>query len=392
MAQAVPVLVITDIGKDIDDTLALIYLSALVRAGRVALVGVVTTGGQNTKRKACVEWLLRLLLPECRVEVCAGVDLPLSPEHHQSWREAEVVAPLGMGQVPPGPYPIADHDAAAFILRAAQLWEGELRILAIGPLTDVAVALSLLDGTRILRGLGGLVIQGQAVVPGRGGPCDTAACTSGPLDAAGPAALLPDSDAYNIRCDPTAAALVFERLSDAVPFLLLGKHAAYRVQLGSADFAALDAACHHAIGLTPQVLRGLTHLATVSVPTFERVFGVDAGAARRMAPAELAAAVPFLSTPYDVLACVLLCPELARTFFEAEAVGAHCLVGNTAAEPGVRDAGALHEHIMQSMRTALEVVRPPRTPALCWPPCPSALAVALAVGALAVYMARRRQL
>ena len=65
--------------------------------------------------------------------------------------------------------PLPDEDAADLLLRLSHEHEGRLRILAIGPLTNLALALQR-DPSVIRRVAGVTVMGGAALVPGNMGP------------------------------------------------------------------------------------------------------------------------------------------------------------------------------------------------------------------------------
>ena len=115
-----------------------------------------------------------------------------------------------------------------------------------------------------LRSLQCLSIQGQAV-PHTGN------------------LLEPDvENAFNLRDNEAGAHAVFAELSLHVPFVLLGKHAAYRVPLWQRDFARLDAA--YPVAQLPRVLRTmLLHFFAKNPSRFAAVYPAAASLLREHA-------------------------------------------------------------------------------------------------------------
>lgn len=150
-----PVLVDTDPG--IDDALALIYLAALdcwdlraitVVAGNVPL----EMGVSNARRVAGVLGIAR------EVPIYPGCPKPLLRPLRTASR---IHGPTGLGDLTPPepPFPPADEHAVLAIDRQSRAFDGELTIIALGPLTNLAAGLvldpSLADRVRHLFFMGG---------------------------------------------------------------------------------------------------------------------------------------------------------------------------------------------------------------------------------------------
>jgi inosine-uridine nucleoside N-ribohydrolase len=127
--MAIPVLLDTDIGSDIDDAVCLAYL---LRQPECELLGVTTVSGQPDKRAMMVDAMCREAAHP--VTVYCGMDDPMIVEPRQTevpqtdalvkWRHARV-------------FP---HDEAiSFMAETIQARPGEVTLLTIGPLTNVGV-------------------------------------------------------------------------------------------------------------------------------------------------------------------------------------------------------------------------------------------------------------
>lgn len=219
----------TDIGRDIDDTVALACLSTYEAEGAVELVGLVATGGVGESRARLARfWLRKLGFADERVPVAAclapGNEISnacVFPDLGGDRDRQDVVPPLDQAAIFEGKS--SESAAADLVLEVANRYAGRLVVLAIGPLTPIHAALLLPGGKHALQGsIARLCIQAQATI-GQDGE------------------LIPDFAAFNLREDREASIRVFTDLQSSVPFELVGKHAAYRVAMERGDFERWDA-------------------------------------------------------------------------------------------------------------------------------------------------------
>ena len=197
------ILLDTDIGTDIDDAYA---LSLCLRSPELELVGVTTAHGDTALRAR----LALRLLHECgRDDIPVAVGRPTgAPEGHVNqgpWAaEFTTVTPV-------------DTPAAEFIVEQVNAAPGELTLVPIGPLTNIADALALdpdLPG-KVKR----IVIMGGCV-----------GLTDGPC-----AEIRPE---YNIVTDIPAAQALF---ACGIPFLMVPLDATLLVHLEQEHRARLAA-------------------------------------------------------------------------------------------------------------------------------------------------------
>ncbi len=169
----------TDIGGDVDDALA---LTAILRTEGVRLAGI-STGYLRPAWRA--QAALEILRREgaAGVTVAVGADTPLCG----AWNEANIP---DTGVTPRVPLPVSAEPGCEALLRAARE-DPELVLLAIGPLTNLALALRRDADT--LRGRRLFVMGGRVA-------------TAEPE--------------WNLLCDPVAAAEVFSSQMEItlVPF------------------------------------------------------------------------------------------------------------------------------------------------------------------------------
>jgi purine nucleosidase len=214
-----PAVLDTDIGSDVDDLLA---LTLLARAPEVRLIGVTTVYGDTLLRARIARWTLdRLDRPDVTVipglgETMTGRDI--------WWPGHEGV---GLADLEAAPVP-EDHDAVAWLCQTARAHAGELDLIAIGPLTNVAAALR--EDPAFAGNLHHLYIMGGAFFPER--------------------------VEHNFKCDPEAADLV---MRSGIPMSVAGLDVTKRVWVTEADLVALEGS-DHVIGavLADQVRRWWT--------------------------------------------------------------------------------------------------------------------------------------
>jgi purine nucleosidase len=178
---ALPVFVDVDTG--VDDAMALVYLFASKDAD---VVGIASTAGNVPVQQVCRNNLGLL-------ELCQTTGVPVSKGSEQPVRTPlrtaeDTHGPQGMGyaELPSSDQQLTAHDAAEAWVRAAHAYPGELVGVAVGPLTNLALALRIEPALpKLLRRL---VIMGGAFAY-RGNTTPVAE--------------------WNISVDPEAAAEVF---------------------------------------------------------------------------------------------------------------------------------------------------------------------------------------
>ncbi|HET6499852.1 MAG TPA: nucleoside hydrolase [Amycolatopsis sp.] len=174
-----------DCDTGIDDSLALAYLLASPAA---ELVGIGTVSGNVAAAQAARNTLdLLALAGRPDIPVSVGAHDPLAGAYHGGAPHVHGSNGVGEVELPGSGLATAAEDAARFLVRLAKQHGGALRIVAVGPLTNLALALDLEPA------LPGLVhdvtiMGGAALVPGN---------VSAVAEA-------------NIAGDPEAAAAVFE--------------------------------------------------------------------------------------------------------------------------------------------------------------------------------------
>jgi purine nucleosidase len=176
---------VLDVDTGIDDALALLYACA---SPEIELVGVTCVAGNvNARRVAENTRAVLELAGRDDVPVVLGREQPLvkaletTPETH---------GPRGIGyaELPPARRPLERGEAATWLVEAARMRPGDITLVTLGPLTNLAVALEREPSLPNL--LAGWVLMGGAY--------RTAGNTT------------PTSE-WNIHVDPHAAKAAFER-------------------------------------------------------------------------------------------------------------------------------------------------------------------------------------
>jgi purine nucleosidase len=209
----------TDIGTDVDDALAL----ALLAASPEAAIEGVTTVHADTPLRARIARKVLELAGRGDVPVVAGAGFPLqAPLPGNFHWNARLRGHEGKGLLPEEelvPSPVeacATDDAARFIVERARAYPGELSLLTIGALTNVARALQLeprlSDWVRELTLMGGL------------------------MDAA--SFPWPPYFETNLNCDPLASRIVFD---SGIPLTIVPMDVTTRVFLSPAQRAEMRA-------------------------------------------------------------------------------------------------------------------------------------------------------
>jgi purine nucleosidase len=190
----IPIFLDTDIGTDIDDAFA---LALILRSPELELVGVTTVAGDTQARaRLAAKMLWEAGRPN--VPVAAGEPGPPQPIDQTRWAEGFTGAPL------------TNMTAVALMRREIERRPGELTLVAIGELTNVAALLKSDPsvGEKVKR----LVLMGGAIAHGYGQDPEPAA-------------------EWNIKSNPSAAQVAF---ASGVPILMAPLDVTAMLQLDAA--------------------------------------------------------------------------------------------------------------------------------------------------------------
>jgi purine nucleosidase len=185
--------VILDVDTGVDDALAIMLA---VRSPELDVLGITTVSGNVPVARCTANTLLVLeVLNASNIPVVSGA---IAPRARAAFPAAEVHGVDGLGNVTaryPTPARRAAQGAVDFLLEMIRRFPGELTLIALGPLTNVATAIRKdPEAMRVLRGI--TAMGGAIRVPGNVGP----------------------TTEFNFAVDPEAAAIV---LGAALPFRLV---------------------------------------------------------------------------------------------------------------------------------------------------------------------------
>ena len=190
MTHRTPQPVILDVDPGIDDSLALLYALASPEA---EILAVTCVSGNVEARQVAINTLALLeLAGGTDIEVAIGREVPLerpletTPETH---------GPRGIGyaELPPPERAISERNGIDVIVEAARARPGEITLVTLGPMTNLAVALE--REPRLPRLLRRHVLMGGAF----GASGNTTPTTE-----------------WNLHCDPEAARIAFRAWADAI--------------------------------------------------------------------------------------------------------------------------------------------------------------------------------
>jgi purine nucleosidase len=185
--------VILDVDTGIDDALAILYAVASDALGEVELRAVTCVSGNVDARQVAENTRALLeLVARPDIEVALGREIPLvrpietTPETHGG-------RGIGYAELPPAATPLSSRHAVDLLLEEARRAPGEITLVTLGPLTNLAVA--VLREPELPRLLRRWTLMGGAYR------------TAGNTTALGE---------WNIHCDPEAARICFAAWSQAI--------------------------------------------------------------------------------------------------------------------------------------------------------------------------------
>lgn len=196
-----PVVFDTDIGTDVDDILALVLLA---KAPELKLLGVTTVYG-DTNFRAKIATVTTQMLGRSDIMVVPGERRPMSGRQvHWAGHEGEGIPNIDSIEIKPG------TSASSYIRETAEALDGELEVIATGPLTNIARAISeaSASGAKIKH----LYVMGCSF-------------------------WMPRAE-HNIKCDADAARIVF---ASGIPMTVISLDLTVRVWLGKHELPQIAA-------------------------------------------------------------------------------------------------------------------------------------------------------
>lgn len=190
-----PVIFDTDIGTDVDDILALVLLA---KAPELQLIGVTTVYGDT---------LLRAKIAQVTCNLLQRKEIAVVPGEKQTLSGRQVFWVGQEGDGVPGIDKVEISEsirAVQYLIENAERYSGELEIIATGPLTNIASAIS--QNPKAFSRIKHLYLMGGA--------------------------FWMDRYEHNIRCDTNAAQIVF---TSGIPITAIGLDLTLSVRLDGKD-------------------------------------------------------------------------------------------------------------------------------------------------------------
>jgi len=208
--------ILIDADTGIDDALAILYA---VKSPGVRLAGITTGFGNISVEQATDNTLriVRLAQADYDIPVVAGAGKPLKRELGGFASDVHGNNGIGDVELPPSPQLPLQETAEQFILRQADEFDGELVVITLGRLTNLAKA--IIRDRNVAGKIKHVYVMGGAVnVPGNVTPVAEA----------------------NIWGDPEAAELVF---SSGLPITMVGLDVTMKTHLSEAQLDWLVRNC-----------------------------------------------------------------------------------------------------------------------------------------------------
>jgi purine nucleosidase len=204
--MAVPIILDTDIGTDVDDAFALV-MAAL--APELDLRAITTVYGDTPLRSKMARKLLDML-GRADIPVATGLANPLYDGKDSYWGGWEGIGLLSESDAT---MPLPHKDAIQTMVQILQTAGEPVTLVGIGPLTNLAV---------LLRDYPEVHPKIREII-----------CMAGTLE--------PNDEEWNVQCDPEAARIVF---TSGLPLKLGTRHFVKQPRLTQAGRARLSAANH----------------------------------------------------------------------------------------------------------------------------------------------------
>jgi len=198
--QIKKILIDTDIGSDVDDAIA---ITLALKSPELEVVGITTVYGDTSLRARIALKLLKLI-GRGHVPVAAGIEKPLLRERGVWWAGHEGKGILTEEDKELKPI---DKHAVDFIIEKILENPKEITLVTIGPLTNIATA--IIKEPRIVDNVKEIVMMGGVARIFKNAP------------------ELPYIE-HNIKCDPEAAAVVF---NSGIPITMVGLDVTMRVPI-----------------------------------------------------------------------------------------------------------------------------------------------------------------
>lgn len=211
MAEKRKLIIDTDPG--VDDALAII--ACLNAQDSVEILGLTTVAGNKSLRSTTRNAAKLLQFCKSDLKVYEGCNKPIDQEEEQlgdgATGDIHGAEGLGEAQLPYDESYLADTHAVDFILEMARAYPGEVDILALGPVTNLAEAIrkdkDAMRGIKSIHSMGGGIWRGN---------------------------MTPVAE-FNYWYDPKAVQVILDEITDVVPFYMYGLDLTHKLRVDFND-------------------------------------------------------------------------------------------------------------------------------------------------------------
>lgn len=319
--EVIPVLIISDFGSDVDDAEAITYLS---ECQNVNIAGIICCGYIPEIRAASLSTFMQLLdMPATIIAIGSALSLSVADS-------AIITKYLDNHLINNVPYEIAlasfldslykiktDKHIENFNKITAeplQLTDSlldtykNLRLVVLSQATDIAKYIK--EKPEKAKRFHSIYIQGQA------------SCYNNEDDYI---SLIPNYKAYNLSEDSTASEILFSLQND-VPFIIVGKYAAYQAAITKEEMNIIK----HKFGFAGEyiekaALSGLKSFAMRDFPTFKKIYNIETDNQENINIDSIVNSRTTISNPYDLLTVYAI---KNIDIFNYITIGKHLLIGN----------------------------------------------------------------
>ncbi len=203
------VIIDTDIGSDIDDAMA---IALALKSPELELLGITTVYGDSMLRAKLAKRLVTLA-GQSQIPVYSGIDLPLLRKR-SVWMAGHEGSEKQLGIED---YCVESQHAVDFIIETILNNPGEVTLIPIGPLTNIATA--IIKEPKIIKKIKAINLMGGSTRLGSN-------------------RLQPNVwvEEHNIACDPEAADVVF---NSGIDITMVGLDVTMQVEIGKKEEALL---------------------------------------------------------------------------------------------------------------------------------------------------------
>jgi purine nucleosidase len=282
--------VVFDTDPGIDDAMALLYLDA---CSNLELLGITTTPGNASIEQCTNNALILCELFDISVPIHAGIAETINGIVLTNYPDF-VHGTNGLGDItlPATSRQPADTGAVDYLIKSAQEFSSELTLIAVGRLTNLALAIRSDD--KFAKNLKQIIFMGGAFKHEGN--------------------VTPWAEA-NIMCDPEAASIVFE---SGIPLTMVGLDVTMKTRMSHAYLTELT-------GYLGDIGSMVKDMNEVYASYYKKEQGLDEFPVHDSSAIAFAHRPEYFAIETGTLSCVLEGDQRGRTTFRPDPQGRHCV-------------------------------------------------------------------